>query len=114
MERLVVDQSGGITIPPEWIQERGLRPGDELKVIKTNLGWTVYSDEIDDTTLAWLHSLTAEERRQAREEARWYESLSEEEKDAMWNEGAESLEEDAEGDEIDIPPDFRVAGERTP
>ena len=39
----------------------------------------------------------------AQAEAERYESLSEAERDRIWNEGAESIEEDAEGDEVDLP-----------
>ena len=39
---------------------------------------------------------------QRQPEAVRYESLSEEERDRIWNEGAESIEEDAEGDEVKL------------
>jgi bifunctional DNA-binding transcriptional regulator/antitoxin component of YhaV-PrlF toxin-antitoxin module len=103
MERLLVDADGKVTIPPEVIQKRGLRPGDELALVETAGGLVVYLDSIDPKTLAWWNSLTEDERQRAQAEARQYEALTEAERDAMWNEGAESLEAKAEGDEIDLP-----------
>lgn len=103
MERLIVDAEGKVTIPPELIQKRGLRPGDELTVLETPGGLFVYPHTLDPKTLAWWSSLTEEERRLAQEEAREYEALREEERDAIWSEFPESLEAEAEGDEIDLP-----------
>ncbi|MGH7965546.1 MAG: hypothetical protein ACRERD_27665 [Candidatus Binatia bacterium] len=51
--------------------------------------------------------LSEEERRLAAVEACRYEALSEEERSGIWNEGTESVDADAEGDEIELP-----AGER--
>jgi hypothetical protein len=53
--------------------------------------------------------LTEEEKAAAREEAGAYESLSEEEREAIWNEFPESIEADAEGDGIDLSTNQRPA-----
>ena len=103
MERLIVDADGKVIIPPEVIHKRGLRPGDELTLVETAGGLFVYPSTVDPKTLEWWKSLTEEERKLAQAEAREYESLSEEERDAIWNEYAESLEIEAEGDEIELP-----------
>jgi hypothetical protein len=50
----------------------------------------------------WWNNLTEEEKIATREEAGAYESLSEEEREVIWNEFPESIEADAEGDEIDL------------
>ena len=39
----------------------------------------------------------------AEAEARRYESLSQEERDSIWNEKTDSIEAEAESDEIDLP-----------
>jgi bifunctional DNA-binding transcriptional regulator/antitoxin component of YhaV-PrlF toxin-antitoxin module len=103
MEKLIVDAEGKITIPPEVIHKRGLHPGDELALVEVAEGLLVYQGGADAETTAWWNSLSEEEQRQAEREARRYEALSEAERDAIWNEGAESIEADAEGDEIDLP-----------
>ena len=103
MERLIVDAEGKVTIPPEIIQKRGLRPGDELALVEAAEGLLLYQGGVDEETQAWWHSLSEEERRQAKEEARRYAALSEEERDALWKEEEVSIEEDAEGDEIELP-----------
>jgi len=41
MERLIVDVEGKVTIPPEIIQKRGLRPGDEITLLETEYGLLV-------------------------------------------------------------------------
>jgi hypothetical protein len=51
----------------------------------------------------WWNGLTEEEKRTARQDAEAYESLSKEERDTIWKEFQESIEVDAEGDEIDLP-----------
>jgi bifunctional DNA-binding transcriptional regulator/antitoxin component of YhaV-PrlF toxin-antitoxin module len=102
MEKLIVDAEGRIVIPPELTQKRDLHPGDEIVLVETAEGWLVRVKGVDPKTLAWWNSLSEEDRRAAQEEARKYEALSEAERDAIWNEFAESLEEDAEGDEIDL------------
>lgn len=96
MQRVIVDSNGAVTIAPELVKRLGLRPGDEMNVIETSLGWSLFSDEVDATTLEWWESLTEDERKQAAVEAREYESLSEKEKDAIWNQFDESLDEDDE------------------
>ena len=57
---------------------------------------------LDEKTLAWWNGLDERERLLASDEARRYESLSEKERDAIWNEEAESIEAEAESDEIDL------------
>lgn len=103
MERLVVNAEGKVVIPPEVIQKRGLRPGDELLLVEAAEGLLVYQGGTDSETTAWWNSLSEEARRLAEAEARRYEALSEAEREAIWNEGAESIEADAEGDEIAFP-----------
>ena len=44
----------------------------------------------------WWGGLSEDERRQARTEAERYESLGEAERDGLWNQGAESIEGEAE------------------
>lgn len=109
MERLIVDAEGKVIIPPEVIQKRGLRPGDELTLVETAEGLLVYQGGADSETIAWWNSLSEEERRLAEAEARRYEALSEEEREALWNEGVESIEADAEGDEVELPARERPA-----
>lgn len=109
MERLIVDAEGKVTIPPEVIQKRGLRPGDELTLVEAAEGLLVYQGGADAETIAWWNSLSEEERRLAEAEARRYEALTEAERDAIWNESAESIEADAEGDEIELPARDRPA-----
>jgi AbrB family looped-hinge helix DNA binding protein len=103
MEKLTVDQKGKITIPPEIIEKRGLRPGDEIALVESAEGLLVYQGGIDEKTSVWWAHLDDEARRVAEAEARRYESLSEKDQVAIWNEGADSIEAEAEGDEIDLP-----------
>ena len=103
MEKLTVDADGKITIPPEVVQKRGLHPGDELRLVEAAEGLLVYQGGVDEKTSAWWNSLDAEQRLLAEGEARRYESLSEQERDAIWNEEADSIEAEAESDEIDLP-----------
>ena len=103
MEKLTVDADGKITIPPEVIQKRGLHPGDELRLVEAAEGLLVYQGGVDEKTSAWWNSLDAEQRLLAEDEARRYESLSEQQRDAIWNEEADSIEAEAESDEIDLP-----------
>lgn len=103
MEKLIVDAEGKVTIPPELIRKRGLRPGDELALVETAEGLLVYQGGIDPKTMAWWNSLSEAERRVAEAEARHYESLNEAEREQLWNEGADSIEPEAEGDELDLP-----------
>ena len=103
MEKLVVDAEGKLTIPPHILEKRGLRPGDELTLVEADEGLLVYQHGLDPLTARWWQGLGEDERRQAQAEAERYESLSEEERNRIWNEGAESIEEDAEGDEVDLP-----------
>lgn len=103
MEKLTVDPDGTITIPPEIIEKRGLRPGDELALIESAEGLLVYQGGLDEKTLEWWSRLDDQERELATAEAGRYESLSEEERDAIWSEGADSIEAEAESDEIELP-----------
>ena len=103
MEKLTVDADGKITIPPEIVEKRGLHPGDELALIESAEGLLVYQGGVDEKTSAWWNSLNDGQRLLAETEARRYESLSEEERDAIWKEEAESIEAEAESDEIDLP-----------
>jgi bifunctional DNA-binding transcriptional regulator/antitoxin component of YhaV-PrlF toxin-antitoxin module len=105
MERLVVDAEGKIVIPLAITQKYGLRPGDEISLVETANGLLVRVSDAEAWAWAhhWWNSLTDEEKRTARQEAEAYESLSEEERDAIWKEFQESIEVDAEGDEIDLP-----------
>ncbi len=103
MEKLTVDADGKITIPPEVIQKRGLHPGDELSLVESAEGLLVYQGGVDKKTSAWWNSLDEEQRLLAGDEARRYEKLSEQERDSIWNEEAESVEAEAESDEIDLP-----------
>ncbi len=91
MERLIVDKDGKVTIPSEVIQKRGLRPGDELALVESDEGLLIYYGGLDSKTMQWWNGLTEEERRKAEEEARRYEAMNEEERDAIWNEGPESI-----------------------
>jgi hypothetical protein len=54
---------------------------------------------VNEKTAAWWNSLDLGQRLLARAEARRYESLSEEERDAVWNEEAESIDAEAESDQ---------------
>lgn len=103
MEKLIVDADGKITIPPHVLERRGLRPGDELSLVEAAEGLLVYQSGVDPRTARWWDSLSDDERKLAREEARRYEGMSEAERDALWAEGVESLDAEAEADEIDLP-----------
>jgi hypothetical protein len=76
-------------------------PGDELPLVEAAEGLLVYQGGVDEKTSAWWNSLDDGQRLLAEDEARRYESLSEKERDAIWNEEADSIE--AESDEIDLP-----------
>lgn len=103
MARLVVDPEGKVIIPPEIIQRQGLHPGDAVALVEVAEGLLVSQEEIDSATQSWWNSLSEEERLQAKAEAHRYEALSEEERDDLWNERSESIEENAEEDEIELP-----------
>ena len=103
METLIVDAEGKITIPPAVLQKRGLQPGDAVALVEAAEGLLVYQRGIDPKTLAWWQTLRDEERRLAEAEARHYEALNDTERDALWNEGAETLDADAEDDERELP-----------
>lgn len=102
MEKLIVDADGKITIPPHILGKRGLRPGDELALVEAAEGLLVYQSGVDAKTESWWNGLSEEERRLAHGEALRYESMSEEERDRLWEEDSESIEPDSEGDEIDL------------
>jgi bifunctional DNA-binding transcriptional regulator/antitoxin component of YhaV-PrlF toxin-antitoxin module len=103
METLIVDAEGKVTIPPEFLHKRGLRPGDAVALIESAEGLLVYHGGVDPQTLAWWQALSDEDKQRAAVEARHYEALSDAERDALWNEGAETLEADAEDDERELP-----------
>lgn len=103
MEKLTVDAEGRIVIPREIIQRRGLHPGDALALVEVAEGLLVYQGGADRETLSWWNRLSEDERRQAAMEARQYEALSEAERTALWSEAAESLDAEAEGDEVELP-----------
>jgi bifunctional DNA-binding transcriptional regulator/antitoxin component of YhaV-PrlF toxin-antitoxin module len=103
MTKLVVDAEGKVTIPPEVIRKRGLRPGDELALVESAEGLLVYQGGVDPKTLAWWHSLSAAEKQLAEVEARRYENLSDAEQATLWNEGTEAIEAEAEDDELELP-----------
>jgi bifunctional DNA-binding transcriptional regulator/antitoxin component of YhaV-PrlF toxin-antitoxin module len=102
METLIVDAEGKVTIPPEVLQKRGLQPGDAVALVEAADGLLVYQGGIDPQTLAWWQALSAEEQQHATAEARRYEALSDAERDALWNEGTETLDT-TEDSEIDFP-----------
>lgn len=103
MEKLTVDADGKIIIPPEVILKRGLHPGDELTLVESAEGLLVYQGGVDEKTLAWWNRLDDKQRLLAEDDARHYESLSEQERDAIWNQEADSIEIEAESDELDLP-----------
>jgi bifunctional DNA-binding transcriptional regulator/antitoxin component of YhaV-PrlF toxin-antitoxin module len=103
MEKLTVDAEGKIVIPPEVIQKRGLHPGDELTLVESAEGLLVYQGGVDEKTLAWWNRLDDRQRLLAEDYALRDENLSEHEQDASWNQEAESIEIEAESDELDLP-----------
>ena len=103
MEKLTVDADGKIIIPPEIIEKRGLHPGDELALVEAAEGLLVYQGGVDEKTSAWWNSLDDGQRLLAETEASRYEGLSDGERDSIWNEEADSIEAEAESDEIDLP-----------
>ena len=103
MEKLIVDADGKIIIPPHVLEKRGLRPGDELSLVEAAEGLLVYQSGLDEKTKSWWNSLSENERQQAHSEALRYESMSEEERNRLWEEDSESIETDAEGDELELP-----------
>lgn len=119
MERIVIEATGKITIPPDLLRRRGLHPGDELTLLETGRGLLVCHDGLallDE----WWTSLTEEEKVDARREAAAYNDLSDEERDAIWNEGSEEFdrwfeadddEDEEEGDEIEFVSDKHPASE---
>ena len=103
MEKLIVDAEGKVTIPPEVLHKRGLRPGDVLVLVEVAKGLLVYQGGVDPQTLAWWHNLSDAEKRLAEAEARRYDNLTDAEQEALWNEGADAIDADAEGDELELP-----------
>ena len=102
MEKVIVDAEGKVTIPPEVLRKCGVGPGDELTLVESAEGLLVYQGGVDAKTLAWWDALSNEDKQRAAAEARAYEELSEAERDAMWNEGADTLD-DPEDDELEFP-----------
>jgi hypothetical protein len=76
--------------------EEGFTPVESAEGLLVNQGG------VDAKTRAWWETLSSEEKQQAAVEARAYEQLSEAEQDALWNEGADTLD-DAEDDELELP-----------
>lgn len=103
MEKLIVDADGKITIPPHVLEKRGLRPGDELALVEAAEGLLVYQSGVDPETARWWDGLSGDGRKLAQAEALRYEEMSEGKRDALWGEGTESLDAEAEADEIDLP-----------
>ena len=83
--------------PQTW-----LAAGDAVALIESAEGLLVYHGGVDPQTLAWWQALSDEDKQHA-VEARHYEALSDAERDALWNEGAETLEANAEDDERELP-----------
>ena len=108
MEKLTVAAEGKIVIPPEVIQKRGLHPGDELTLVESAEGLLVYQGGVDEKTLAWWNRLDRQ-RRLAEDYALRDEILSEHERDASWNQEAESIEIEAASAELDLPTNYRLA-----
>jgi AbrB family looped-hinge helix DNA binding protein len=103
MQKLTVDADGRIIIPPEVSQKRGLQPGDELTLVESAEGLLVYQGRVDEKTSAWWNRLDEAQRLLAEHDALHYESLSEQERDAIWGGEAESISINAESDELDLP-----------
>lgn len=107
MEMLVVDVEGGVFIPPDNIRKLGFNPGDQIALVQTTDSLIVCNEGVA-LLEEWWNSLSDEDKIEARKEADWYESLSEEERDAIWNADSEELERWLEGndeDEDDKDPD---------
>ena len=85
-----------VTIPSHILAKRGLHPGDELVPVEADEGLLLYQHGLDPLTARWWSGLSEDERRQAQAEAVRYEGLSAEERDRIWNEEAESIEEEVE------------------
>ncbi len=90
MEKLVVDVERKLIIPPHVLKKRGLQPGDELMLIEAAEGWLIYHRGVDPVTARWWDKLSEQERQQAQPEAQAYDNLSEEERDAIWDDRIES------------------------
>jgi bifunctional DNA-binding transcriptional regulator/antitoxin component of YhaV-PrlF toxin-antitoxin module len=103
MEILIVNAEGKVTIPSEVLHKRGLRPGDAVALVESAEGLLVYQGGVDSQTMAWWHALSDEDKQRAVAEAHRYEALSDAEREALWNEGAETLAADAEDDERELP-----------
>ncbi|MEK7830093.1 MAG: AbrB/MazE/SpoVT family DNA-binding domain-containing protein [Acidobacteriota bacterium] len=101
---LVVDAEGRIVIPSGITLKRGLHPGDQIAILETDEGLLVRPEHAEAKAWLdnWWNGMTDEEKIEARKEAEEYEALSEEERDAIWDQFPVSIEEEDEGDEIDI------------
>ena len=91
VERIVEGSPGGLrgkAAPPELMPQYPTdlkpRPGDELLLVVAAEGLLLYQHSTDPLTARWWGGLGEDERRQARAEAERYESLSEEERDRIW------------------------------
>src|SRR5947209_17796385 len=104
MEKLTVDAEGRIVIPPKVAHRYGLRPGEEVLLVETVGGLLIRPNDAEAWAWArgWWESLTEKEKRAARDEADRYESLTEDERDAIWNQFPVTIEKETEGDEIEV------------
>ena len=66
MEKLIVDAEGKITIPSLILEERGLRPGNELTLVEADEGLLLYQHSPDLLTAGRWSGLSDDESRQAR------------------------------------------------
>ena len=96
-------RKGKSPFPAKVLHKRGLRPGDAVALVESAEGLLVYQGGVDPQTLAWWQALSDEDKQRAAAAARHYEALSDAERDALWNEGAETLDADAEDDERELP-----------
>ena len=105
MEKLTVDAEGRIVIPPKVAHKYGLRPGEEVSLVETVGGLLIRPNDAEAWAWArgWWESLTEKEKKAARDEADRYESLTEDEREAIWN---QFPEEEAKGDEIELATSF--------
>jgi len=98
MEKLIVDAECRIVISSDISSKFGIHPGDRLMLVQTPEGLLV-CNEAQAFLEEWWHSLGEEDKIEARKEADWYESLSENERDTLWNTESEELEEEDDEDE---------------
>lgn len=104
MQKLIVNEQGQLVIPAEAVRQLGFRPGEQAALVQTHQGLLLCSAGIAAFE-EWWQTLSNEEKQEARSEAAEYESLSEAEKDAFWNQGNEELEKWLDSAEDDEPED---------